>query len=99
MQRCPSLTAVTSKPTGSPLPSQGWKKEEQARTDAGGDGGAALLVALGTAVAGDARHSILAGTLASGLVAGLASSTHGVAITSCEGHTTRKSEGSLPTQE
>lgn len=57
--------------------------EEDTHTDARGDGGAALLVAFGTSVAGDARHAVLAGTLASGLIAGLASSTHRVAITGC----------------
>lgn len=64
-------------------------------TDARGDGGAALLVAFGTAVAGDACHAILAGTLASGLIAGLASSTHRVAITGCEEHKREGSERQL----
>lgn len=64
-----------------------------ARTYAGSDGRTALLVALGTAVAGDARHAILAGTLACGLIAGLAGRAHGVAIAGCGGHTTGGSEG------
>lgn len=64
-------------------------------TDARGDGGAALLVAFGTAVAGDACHAVLAGTLASGLIAGLASSTHRVAITGCEEHETEGLERRL----
>lgn len=62
-------------------------------TYAGCDGRTALLVALGTAVAGDASHAILAGTLACGLVASFASSTHGMAITGCrEKNTTEGSE-------
>lgn len=81
-------------PTGSPRPSIPLKQLGGAdtHTDARGDGGAALLVAFGTAVAGDARHAVLAGTLASGLIAGLASSTHRVAITGCEEHKTEGSE-------
>lgn len=50
-------------------------------TDAGGDGGAALLVTFGAAVAGDASDAILAGALACGLVARLAGCTHRVAVT------------------
>lgn len=72
-----------------------------ARTDAGSDGRTALLVAFGTAVAGDASHAVLAGALACGLVAGLAGSTHRVAITGCEEHKTEGSERLLvpfPTQ-
>lgn len=64
-------------------------------TDARGDGGAALLIAFGTAVAGDACHTVLAGTLAGGLIAGLASSTHRVAITGCEEHKREGSERQL----
>lgn len=64
-----------------------------ARTYAGGDGRAALLVAFGAAVAGDAGHTVLAGTLAGGLVAGFASSAHRVAIAGCGGHTTGRSAG------
>lgn len=40
-------------------------------TDAGSDGGAALLVALSAAVTGDSRHSVLAGALTRRLVARL----------------------------
>lgn len=65
---------------------------EDTRTDAGSDGRAALLVAFGTAVAGDACHAVFAGTLASGLIAGLASSTHRVAIAGCQEHKTEGSE-------
>lgn len=68
-------------------------RSRRPRTYAGGDGGAALLVAFGAAVAGDAGHAVLAGTLAGGLVAGFASSAHGVAIAGCGGHTTGGSEG------
>lgn len=64
-------------------------------TYAGGDGGAALLVALGTAVAGDAGHTILAGALARGLVAGFASGAHRVAIAGCGEHTTGGSEAGV----
>jgi hypothetical protein len=84
--------------SGTPTPKSELRKRA-AHTDARGDGRAALLVAFGTAVAGDAGHAVLAGTLASGLVAGFASSTHGVAITGCEEHTTEESrerEGSPP---
>lgn len=56
-------------------------REHWRLTDAGGDRGTALLVAFGTAVAGDASHAILAGALACGLVACLAGSTHRVAVT------------------
>lgn len=52
-----------------------------ALTDAGGHGRAALLVALGAAVAGEAGDAVLAGTLPRGLVAGLARRTDGVAVT------------------
>lgn len=41
---------------------------EVSLTDARGDGRAALLVALCTAVTGDSRHSVLAGALACRLV-------------------------------
>lgn len=54
-------------------------------TDAGGHGRAALLVALGAAVAGDASDTILAGALACGLVACLACCAHRVAVTSWGG--------------
>lgn len=57
--------------------------KKDARTYAGGDGGAALLVALGAAVAGDAGDTVLAGTLARGLVAGLAGGAHGVTVALC----------------
>lgn len=58
-------------------------RKEDPPTYAGGDGGAALLVALGAAVAGDAGDTVLAGTLARGLVAGLAGGTHGVTVALC----------------
>lgn len=54
-----------------------------ALTDAGGDGRATLLVALGAAIAGDSRHAVLAGALASGLVARLPRRSHGMAIAGC----------------
>lgn len=82
-----------SVPTGSPPPIPLKQMGGvDTHTDARGDGGATLLVAFGTAVAGDARHAVLAGTLASGLIAGLASSTHRVAITGCEEQKTEGSE-------
>lgn len=56
-------------------------REHLRLTDAGGDRGTALLVAFGTAVAGDTSDAILAGALARGLVACLAGSTHRVAVT------------------
>lgn len=56
-----------------------------ALTDAGGHWRAALLVALGTAVAGEAGHAVLAWALPRGLVAGLASRTNWVAVTSWVG--------------
>lgn len=62
-------------------------------TDAGGDGGTALLVAFGTAVAGDASDAIFAGALARGLVARLASSTHRVAVTGWGGGRGSRCEG------
>lgn len=57
---------------------------EASHTYAGGDRRAALLVALGTAVAGDAGHAVLAGTLAGGLVAGLAGCANWMTITRCQ---------------
>lgn len=54
-------------------------------TDAGGHRRAALLIALGTAVAGEASHAVLAWALSRGLVAGLASCTDWVAVTSWVG--------------
>lgn len=50
-------------------------------TDAGCDGGAALLVALCAAVACDAGHSILTGALACGLVTRLSRCSDRMAIT------------------
>lgn len=52
----------------------------RALTDAGGHRRPALLVALGTAVAGEAGHAILAWALPRRLVAGLASCANGVAV-------------------
>lgn len=49
-------------------------------TDTGSDVRATLLVSLGAAIAGDARHAVLAGALARGLVAGLARGADGVAV-------------------
>ena len=66
-------------------------RAESGLTDAGCDGGAALLVALGTAVAGEPRHAVLAGALACGLVTRLARCSHRVAITGC--HQETKPEG------
>lgn len=57
-----------------------------ALTDAWSDGGAALLVALGTAVAGDPGHSILAGALARGLVARLPCCSDWMAVARCRGN-------------
>ena len=54
-------------------------------TDAWCHWGAALLVALGTAVTGDARHPVLAWTLACRLVTRLPCRAHRVAVTSCRG--------------
>lgn len=54
-------------------------------TDAGRHGRAALLVALGAAVAGDAGDAVLAGALACGLVARLARCAHRVAVTGWAG--------------
>lgn len=81
-----------SKGLPNPYPGQTHGSAGSARTDAGGDGGAALLVALGAAVAGDACHTILAWALTRGLVAGFAGGAHRVAITGCEGNTTGGSE-------
>ena len=53
----------------------------QSLTDAGGHGRAALLVALGAAVAGDAGDAVLAGALACGLVACFACCAYRVAVT------------------
>lgn len=49
-------------------------------TDAGGHGRAALLEALGAAVAGEAGHAVLARALPRRLVAGLAGGTNRVAV-------------------
>lgn len=68
-------------------------RKEDPPTYAGGDGRAALLVALGAAVAGDAGDTVLAGTLARGLVAGLAGGTHGVTIALCGGNTRQQGQG------
>lgn len=54
---------------------------EASHTYAGGDRRAALLVALGTAVTGDARHAVLTGALARRLVTRLTCRTHRVAVT------------------
>lgn len=56
-----------------------------ALTDAGGHRRAALLVALGTAIAGEAGHAVLAWALPRGLVAGLAGRTNWVAVASWVG--------------
>lgn len=56
-----------------------------ALTDAGGHGRAALLVALGAAVAGEAGDAVLARALPRGLVAGLAGRADGVAVASWVG--------------
>lgn len=52
-------------------------------TDAGRHVGACLLVAAGTAVAGQSGNALLAGTLAAQVVARLAGRADGVAVTSC----------------
>lgn len=52
-------------------------------TDARSDGRAALLVALGAAVAGDPGHSVLAGTLTRRLVACLPRCSDRVAVARC----------------
>lgn len=54
-------------------------------TDAGGDGRAALLVSLGTAVTGDSCHSVLAGALACCLVTRLPCCPNRMAIACYEG--------------
>lgn len=54
-------------------------------TDAGGDGRAALLVALGAAVTGDPGHSVLAGALTCCLVARLPRCSDRMAIACCGG--------------
>ena len=103
--RAQRATSVSTVPTGcgrpvsgkgppspEPAPTPACGRRAPWHTYAGGDGGAALLVALGTAVAGDAGHTILAGTLARGLVAGFASGAHRVAIAGCGEHTTEGSE-------
>lgn len=56
------------------------KVVEVALTDTGGYGRAALLVALGTAVAGDPRHAVLAGTLACCLITRLPCCSNWMAI-------------------
>lgn len=55
-----------------------------ALTDARSDGGAALLVAFGTAVACDPCHSVLAGALACGLVACLSRRSDWMAVACCK---------------
>lgn len=67
-------------------------------TDAGRHRGAALLVTLGTAVAGNAGDAILAGTLACGLVAGLACCSHRVAVTGWVGVEDRCKGGGRETE-
>lgn len=52
-----------------------------------------MLVALGAAVARDAGDAVLTGTLARGLVTGLAGGAHGMAITLCGGNTQEEGEG------
>lgn len=84
LERTPSIPTPKPGPRG---------KGRLAHTYAGGDGRAALLVAFGAAVARNACHAVLAGTLAGGLVAGFASGSHGMAITRCGEHTTGGSEG------
>ena len=66
---------------GSPSAGQG----AAALTDAGGHRRAALLVALGTAVAREAGYAILAWALPCRLVAGLAGCANGVAVASWVG--------------
>ena len=63
-----------------PRPPRGWGGRA-VLTDAGGDGGAALLVALGAAVAGDARHAVLTRALTRRLVTRLTGRAHRVAVT------------------
>lgn len=53
-------------------------------TDTRGDGRAALLVALGTAVAGDPRDAVLAGALTRCLVARFARRSNRMAVTRWE---------------
>lgn len=68
-------------------------QKEHPPTYAGGNGRSALLVAFGTSVTSDARHTIFAGTLPCSLITGFSSCTHGMAITCCGGeHTTKGSE-------
>lgn len=80
---CPALAAGTSDSAAASC-AQG---PLGAPTYAGRDGRAALLVALGAAVAGDAGDTVLAWTLPRGLVAGLAGGAHGMAIALCRGNT------------
>ena len=78
---CPALAAGTSDSAAASC-AQG---SLGAPTYAGRDGRAALLVALGAAVAGDAGDAVLARALPCCLVAGLASSTNWVAVTGWTG--------------
>lgn len=52
-----------------------------------------MLVALGASVARDAGDAVLTGTLARGLVTGLARGAHGMAIALCGGNTQEEGEG------
>lgn len=54
-----------------------------ALTYAGCDVGARLLIAAGTAVAGQPGDAFLAGTLATQMIAGLASGANGMAVAAC----------------
>lgn len=62
-------------------------------TYAGGNGRPALLVAFGASIAGDAGDTVFTGTLACGLVTGLAGGTHGMAIALCGGNTQQDGQG------
>lgn len=52
-----------------------------------------MLVAFGASVARDAGDAVFAGTLARGLVTGLAGSSHGMAIALCGGNTQQEGQG------
>lgn len=67
-------------------------QKEHPPTYAGGNGRSALLVAFGTSITSDARHTIFAGTLPCGLITGFSSCTHGMAITCCEGNIQQKDQ-------
>lgn len=66
------------------------KLVEGSLTDAGGDGRAALLVALSAAVTGDSRHSVFAGALACRLVARLPRRSNRMAIARLRGRGVEK---------